>query len=59
VSRYEWPADKAARLALICVNLRVRIPPGKKKGPQKGRPRPRKDEEELDLDEEMETGEGK
>lgn len=57
MSRYVWPTDKAERLALICANLRVHIPPGRAKGPKKGRGRPRKDDEELELDEEMEVKE--
>lgn len=52
VSRYSWPTDKAERLAIICANLRIRIPPGKPK-----KTRIRKDDEELELDEQLETKE--
>lgn len=51
MSRYQWPEDKKTRLAQIIINLRVWIPPGKKKP----RSKPTKD----DLEEEDEKEEGK
>ena len=53
VSRYNWPADKKDRLALIVANLTLRVPPGHAKG-RKGRPA----KDELEDDEEEESTDG-